>query len=793
MNNLFPQILQLLVTAPGNLIFHIVLTFALMAGLQAVINQRHDGNRSVRQRYLLGFFVLIAGQVILFVSSALVWQKIADPQLFLPVLDRSITAISLLWIAWMWAFPLQNRTADTLNFILTLSLLIFGGISLAFWAQQVGVVNFDQTVIDKVWIGIDIVIGLSAIGSLFFKGQGSWGVGLGFFLVILAGALLQLLMGESNQNFNPIIRLAQLCVYPLLPSLARNLAFLPFRVNSVAIPGDSRGEPPSSSERQIINSRTALAWLKLAKPASTKEICPALIQAVGRSMTADLCFLIVAPDKQTAVLQFGYDLIREESLPGFAIDLKKIPQITNALQHSKPVRIPWSGKEIVTDLVSLAGVIGARETGHLLAAPVNLPQVVWSGILLVSPYSKYEWTKEDQSTLLSICEQASSLLSPAFSPAENHIVKKNNHPVYVASTSELEQVREEQKLLLAEIERLREDAKVNPHQIEVEPLLAAQEETREIILRLEADNQELREALQNDQTTVQTSKDYEKLQVELRTALDENVRAQALLLEANQTIKDLQEQPSRSILASGAKDGEAILNLIQKIRQPIFSILGYADLLSSEGKEQLSVTTKMYIDRVRTSINRMRTLLDEYNVSSFESSPVELAPQELNLNDILEQVLSNLSRQFQEKKISLQVDISESLPMVYADRDALHQILLHLLQNAGNATPPEGTIQINMKVDPSAQDRPYMMLQVTDEGGGIAVEDFGKVFNRNSIDQQGTIPGLGDNGLGLSITKTLVEAHGGRIWVDSVPGKTTTIILLLPLHANGANGTTQPA
>ena len=126
--------------------------------------------------------------------------------------------------------------------------------------------------------------------------------------------------------------------------------------------------------------------------------------------------------------------------------------------------------------------------------------------------------------------------------------------------------------------------------------------------------------------------------------------------------------------------------------------------------------------------------------------------------------------------------------MVFGDRDALHQILLHLLQNAGSVTPPEGTIHICMKVDPSGQETPYMMLQITDEGGGIASENLSKVFTRKTIADQGSISGLGDSGLGLSITKTLVEAHGGRIWVESEPDQTSTMTLLLPLHANVSNG-----
>ncbi len=792
MNNIFQQILQLLVTSPGNLIYHLVLAFALMAGLQAVINVRQPDSRVLGRRYLLGFIILLAGQVLLFVSSALVWQKIADPQQFLPVFDRAITAISFLWIAWMWAFPQPNRTADTVNLLATLALIVLWGVTLVVWIPQVGTTSFNLTFLDKIWSGADLVIVLVAIGCLFYRRQGSWGLGLGFFLILLIGSLGQLLWFDSSQDFAPIIRLAQLCVYPLLPTLARNLPLQQNDADSGDDLVDGSNRPSAPRKRFKVDSRTILSWVQVANLRYTQEICPEMMQAVGRSLTADLCFLMIAPDKQTAILQCGYDLIREESLPGSAIDVSKIPQIVNALQRSKPVRIPWSGKDLLPDLVSLAAVIGLKETGHLLAAPIKLPQVVWGGIILISPYSKYEWTKEDQSILSSICDQAASLLAPAFSPSEIKPAVRGERAVYPTSTSELDQVREEQKLLLEEIERLREQTHITPHQFEVEPLLAAQEESREIIQRLEADNLELREALLNGQIATEPFANDNQMNADLRTALDENIRIQTMLAEALQTIQDLQDRSTQTTGISGVKESEGILNVIQKIRQPIFSILGYADLITSESMGQLAQTTRIYLDRIKSSIDRMRTLLDEYNVSSFETSPVELAPQEINLNDILEQVLSNLSAQFREKKISLQVDISNSLPMVFGDRDALQQILHHLMQNAGAVTPPEGTIHICMMVDPSGQDIPYMLLQVTDEGGGIAAEDLSRVFTRKSIAEQGSIPGLGDNGLGLSITKTLVEAHGGRIWVDTDPGQTSTMTLLLPLHANGNNGSSKP-
>lgn len=78
-------------------------------------------------------------------------------------------------------------------------------------------------------------------------------------------------------------------------------------------------------------------------------------------------------------------------------------------------------------------------------------------------------------------------------------------------------------------------------------------------------------------------------------------------------------------------------------------------------------------------------------------------------------------------------------------------------------------------------------MQVTDSGGGVAVEDLPRVFLRRFRAELPLIQGLADNGLGLSIARTLVEAHRGRIWVESKPGQTTTFSVLLPVNPPGNN------
>jgi signal transduction histidine kinase len=161
--------------------------------------------------------------------------------------------------------------------------------------------------------------------------------------------------------------------------------------------------------------------------------------------------------------------------------------------------------------------------------------------------------------------------------------------------------------------------------------------------------------------------------------------------------------------------------------------------------------------------------------------PLEILPQPVELATVIDGAVADTSAQLREKNIALRVDLPEEMPEINADRDAIQQIVLHLLQNAGAATPPEGTITLRAHIQKEDKDD-YLLLQVSDTGGGIRAEDLPRVFTRRYRADLPLIEGLGDTGVGLSIAKALVEAHGGRIWVDSQMGESTTFSVLLPIH-----------
>jgi signal transduction histidine kinase len=217
------------------------------------------------------------------------------------------------------------------------------------------------------------------------------------------------------------------------------------------------------------------------------------------------------------------------------------------------------------------------------------------------------------------------------------------------------------------------------------------------------------------------------------------------------------------------------------------SILGYTDLLLGESVGILGALQRKFLERIRASTERMGSSIEDLvHVATLESGEITLQPVEVDLNSVIDEAIAHTSARMIEKNIALRVDIPEDLPSIQADQDALQQVVIHLLQNAGAASPTDGEIQIVVQSAPDEmQSRDYVLLQVRDTGGGIPNEDLPRVFSRLYRADNPLIQGVGDTGVGLSVAKNLVEALHGRIWVDTEMGAGSTFSVLLPVSTNG--------
>jgi two-component system, NtrC family, sensor histidine kinase KinB len=220
---------------------------------------------------------------------------------------------------------------------------------------------------------------------------------------------------------------------------------------------------------------------------------------------------------------------------------------------------------------------------------------------------------------------------------------------------------------------------------------------------------------------------------------------------------------------------EFIMAASHELRTPLTSIGMSIELLMEHISDQLKPRERELLSAASNEIRRLKTLVsDLLDLSKIESGTIELDFQRLQLGAVVERVSSLLIDQMESKKINLNLDVPSSLPEVRADADKIVWVITNLVGNAIRYVSPKGNIKL------SAQARgAFVHFSVSDDGPGIASEHQSKIFEKFvQIKDYGKVGGAG---LGLSISREIIRAHGGTIWVDSAPGSGSTFTFTLPL------------
>ncbi len=216
---------------------------------------------------------------------------------------------------------------------------------------------------------------------------------------------------------------------------------------------------------------------------------------------------------------------------------------------------------------------------------------------------------------------------------------------------------------------------------------------------------------------------------------------------------------------------ELISDLAHELRSPITVIHGYLEMLNV-GMTQMTIDIRTQMVQ---EIERLMRLVDDLlELSKVETGYLPLQLQPLPLAPLLKEMVANFTPRSLRTNCQLQLHLLNDLPPAYADRDRVKQILINLISNAITYTP-NGTVSIRAW---SRGD--YLWIAVTDTGIGIAQEDLPKVFERFWRADQSRDTRTGGTGIGLAITKRLVELHNGKIEVESELGKGSTFRFSLP-------------
>jgi signal transduction histidine kinase len=231
---------------------------------------------------------------------------------------------------------------------------------------------------------------------------------------------------------------------------------------------------------------------------------------------------------------------------------------------------------------------------------------------------------------------------------------------------------------------------------------------------------------------------------------------------------------------------EFVSQVSHELKNPMTSMRGYTDLLISGAVGEVTDDQKNFLNIVRSNVTRMDTIVgDLADVSRIESGHLKLLFATVQIHDLVDEVARIQRRDIDEKAQTLEVQIPDDLPAVWGDRNRLMQILVNLVSNAYKYTPEGGTITIVAEHIPDqaseAGSTDMVRIAVKDTGYGMKPEDQKKIFTKFFRVEEMKASSIPGTGLGLNITRNLVEMQGGQIWFESQYGKGTSFYFTIPV------------
>jgi signal transduction histidine kinase len=231
---------------------------------------------------------------------------------------------------------------------------------------------------------------------------------------------------------------------------------------------------------------------------------------------------------------------------------------------------------------------------------------------------------------------------------------------------------------------------------------------------------------------------------------------------------------------------EFVSFVAHELKNPMTSIKGYTELLAKGAVGSITEMQANFLGTIHSNVERMSTLVTDLNDNSkIEAGRLRLDFKAMEIAGVVDEVMRSTKRQLEDKKQTATLNIPANLPKIWADPTRLAQIMVNFVSNANKYTPESGVITIGAERSANQWDtegaKEVVHIWVKDNGIGISLEDQKKVFQkffRSDDSKARESPGTG---LGLNITKSLIEMMGGRVWFDSEFRQGTTFHFTVPV------------
>jgi len=222
---------------------------------------------------------------------------------------------------------------------------------------------------------------------------------------------------------------------------------------------------------------------------------------------------------------------------------------------------------------------------------------------------------------------------------------------------------------------------------------------------------------------------------------------------------------------------EFLANMSHELRTPLNSVIGFSEIIHDSKAGPVTADQKEYLGDILGSANHLLRLINDIlDLAKIEAGKIQFHPERVMLEELTQEVCSSLRTAADDKKIVMSVDIDPTLGALQSDPGRLKQVLYNYLSNALKFTPDGGKVQVRGR--PEGKD--YFHVSVEDTGLGILPTDLRRLFVAFQQLDASSSKKFQGTGLGLALTKKIIEAQGGHVGVDSTPGKGTIFYAVLP-------------
>ena len=251
--------------------------------------------------------------------------------------------------------------------------------------------------------------------------------------------------------------------------------------------------------------------------------------------------------------------------------------------------------------------------------------------------------------------------------------------------------------------------------------------------------------------------------------ITERKQAEKIILQQMVTLKNIDEIKSEFVSIAS-----------HELRTPLSAIKSAVQLILTGQTGEINENQTKFLSLADRNINRLTSILNNLlDISRIESGKVDMKFEALDLTGTIEFIISSLKPQADKKNIRIKMEVLKGLPSVNGDQDKIEQILTNLIGNAIKFTPEGGKISVSARLP--NKDGIMMHISVRDSGIGISKDQQEKIFERFHLVEGSLQRSVSGTGLGLAITKGLVEAHQGKIWVESELEKGSIFFFSLPI------------